>query len=105
MVALILLPSRQLRLPLAMMNRYFTPLLTMSVLSIVLAGLSGCGGGSGSAASTNQAAESPASGSSGNDGTSASSGSLFASFMGRDKLLIGAQMDDTTAASAPFDAR
>lgn len=83
-----------------MINRYLTPLLTMTVLSVALTGLSGCGGGS-----------APASGSvgggssSGNGGTGASSGGVFASFMGRDKLLIGAQMEDATAASAPFDAR
>lgn len=83
------------------MKRYFTPVLAMSVLSIVLAGLSGCGGGGGSASSQTQVLESG----SGNGGTGAPSGSVFASFMGKDKLLIGAQMDDATAASAPFDAR
>jgi len=37
--------------------------------------------------------------------TGGSSVGAFASFMGRGKLLIGAQMEDATAASAPFDAR
>jgi len=74
-----------------------------AVVFTLLAGLAGCGGGS--------SATTPPDPSDGTGGDTAAapdpdpSGTSFTSFMGRDKLMIGAQMDDPTAASAPFDAR
>ena len=100
-----------------MMNRYLSPFLAVTVLSATLAGLSGCGGGSSPASSSAPAADAASTGSTTgttgggstgtgtSGGTGSTTGSVFTSFMGSNKLLVGAQMDDATAASAPFDVR
>jgi hypothetical protein len=62
--------------------------------------LSACGGGGGSSMSSS---------SGGGDASLSGNAEVvlpcISSFMGSDKLMIGAQMEDTTAAAAPFDAR
>jgi hypothetical protein len=66
----------------------------------LLVALAGCGGGSSSSGSSSSG------GGSGNgSGTNVGIGEPGYTFMGSDKLMIGAQMDDTTAAAAPFDVR
>jgi hypothetical protein len=95
-------------------NQCLSHPLKAAVLAAVFAafavGLSGCGGdGSESPTGNSLPADSGGTsgtgsgGSSGNGGSA--SGSAFTTFMGSSTLLVGAQMEDVTAAAAPFDAR
>jgi hypothetical protein len=78
------------------MTKYFrVSIRPVAALAALCVALSGCGG-----------AASPAGGgTSGDTGGTTGGTSAFTAFMSSSKLLIGAQMDDTTAAAAPFDAR
>lgn len=88
------------------MNRHFR--LATAALFVLLAGLSACGGGASSSGTTPPTDNTtpPTDNSTNTGGTPpGNSGTTFASFIGSNKLMIGAQMDDSTATAAPFDAR
>ncbi|HTY02201.1 MAG TPA: hypothetical protein VMC81_00575 [Rhodocyclaceae bacterium] len=97
---------------------------TLAIVLLTL--LAACGGGGGSGTTTGSSSGSPSSGmlgsgsgssgaSSSGSGSGTSSGSTSGSssgastcstgFLGRNHLLVGASMEDATAAAAPFDAR
>jgi hypothetical protein len=60
-----------------------------------------CGGGG----SSSSGSSSSSSGSSSSGSSSGASASCTTTFLGSSKLMIGAQMEDATAAAAPFDVR
>lgn len=79
------------------------------LVALLLGILVACGGGG---SSTDNSATSAGTGSSSGSSSSSSSSSsggtslcTAASFMGQNLLLVGAQMEDTTASAAPFDVR
>jgi hypothetical protein len=90
-----------------MRNHSLSHLLKAAVLSVFVLGLAGCGSGSDSSGGGGQPVNTGGTGGTGGTagGGGSTSGSAFTSFMGRSTLLVGAQMDDPTAAAAPFDAR
>lgn len=66
------------------------------VIVVMSALLIACGGGGGGGGNSTNI---------GSSGGTSTGGVCTTSFMGSNKLMVGAQMTDATAAAAPFDAR
>jgi len=74
----------------------------ITIAAVSLLFLSACGGGGGSGTTSSSDLNTT---STNETNTTSDTNITLTSFMGIDKVMIGAQMSDTTASSAPFDAR